>query len=199
MAAGGGAGVVTVWDLEQRRLHTLIRDAHDAPLVSLHFFPGEPLLMSSARDNSLKHWVFDAADGAARLLRFRSGHAAPPAVVRHYGAGRLLLSAGQDRAFRAFSTIQDAQSRELSQHHTKRRAKKLKIEEAELKLTPVLALDTCDVSAMRLQCLPARLPARPGPGCLPARLRLPARIPTHPPDLARSLPAPARFTSPPCL
>lgn len=41
MAAGGGAGVVTVWDLEQRRLHTLVRDAHDAPLLSLHFFPGE--------------------------------------------------------------------------------------------------------------------------------------------------------------
>ena len=40
MAAGGGAGVVTVWNLEQRRLHTLIRDAHDAPLVSLHFFTG---------------------------------------------------------------------------------------------------------------------------------------------------------------
>jgi hypothetical protein len=168
--------------------------------------------MSSARDNSLKQWVFDATDGAARLLKFRSGHAAPPTVVRHYGAGKLLLSAGElrqaagaaaagpdqlllshaaasslrpcsvldsspctrtplvptpkradttvhaesplflvvaageDRAFRAFSTIQDAQSRELSQHHTARRAKKLKIEERELKLEPVVALDACDVS-----------------------------------------------------
>lgn len=55
-------------------------------------------------------------------------------------------AAGQDRAFRAFSTIQDAQSRELSQHHTQARAKRLKIEEAELKLPPVLALDACDVS-----------------------------------------------------
>lgn len=50
--------------------------------------------MSCARDNSLKHWVFDGVDGSARLLRFRSGHAAPPTVVRHYGSGRLLLSAG---------------------------------------------------------------------------------------------------------
>lgn len=145
MAAGGGAGVVTVWNLEARRLHTLIRDAHDSPLVCLHFFPGEPLLMTSGRDNAVKQWVFDATDGAARLLKFRSGHAAPPTIVRHYGSGRLLLSAGQDRAFRAFSTIQDAQSRELSQHHTARRAKRLRIEEAELKLSPVLALDTCDV------------------------------------------------------
>lgn len=50
--------------------------------------------MSSGRDNSLKQWVFDGVDGQARLLRFRSGHAAPPTVVRHYGSGRLLLSAG---------------------------------------------------------------------------------------------------------
>ena len=54
MAAGGGAGAITVWDLEKRRLQTIIRDAHDAPLLSLHFFPGEPRLMSSAGDNSLK-------------------------------------------------------------------------------------------------------------------------------------------------
>ena len=47
-----------------------------------------PLLMSAGADNSLKQWVFDAADGAARLLKFRSGHAAPPTVVRHYGANR---------------------------------------------------------------------------------------------------------------
>ena len=54
MAAGGVAGAITVWDLEKRRLQTIIRDAHDAPLLSLHFFPGEPRLMSSAGDNSLK-------------------------------------------------------------------------------------------------------------------------------------------------
>ena len=47
MAAGGGAGVVTVWDLEARKLHTIIRDAHDAPVTRLHFFPGEPRLMSA--------------------------------------------------------------------------------------------------------------------------------------------------------
>eukprot|EP00967_Tisochrysis_lutea_P068144 scaffold89159_cov21-Tisochrysis_lutea.AAC.1 len=42
--------------------------------------------MSSGADNALKHWVFDnMADAAPRLLRFRSGHAAPPTVVAHYG------------------------------------------------------------------------------------------------------------------
>ena len=66
---------------------------------------------------------------------------------------------GQDRAFRAFSTIQDAQSRELSQHHTARRAKRLKIEERELKLATVVALDACDVSPVPCSLLAAAAPA----------------------------------------
>ncbi|KAF5840981.1 quinon protein alcohol dehydrogenase-like superfamily [Dunaliella salina] len=99
--------------------------------------------MSSGADNALKHWVFDnMADAAPRLLRFRSGHAAPPTVVAHYGEGGLrLLAAGSDRAFRVFSTIQDQQSRELSQKHVGRKAKKLKVKEADLKLGRVVALD----------------------------------------------------------
>lgn len=140
MAAGGGAGVVSVWDLEERRLHGLLRDAHDGPLLSLHFFPGEPLLMSSAADNSIKQWVFDGADATARLLRFRSGHSAPPTVVAHYAEGLRLLSAGADRAFRVFSSIQDQQSRELSQKHAARRAKKARVREEEVKLPRILAL-----------------------------------------------------------
>lgn len=94
LAAGGGAGVITIWNLEEKQIHTILRDAHDAPLQSLHFFPGEPRLMSSAADNSIKQWLLDSEDGAARLLRFRAGHSAPPAVLRHYGNGDRLLSAG---------------------------------------------------------------------------------------------------------
>ena len=57
MAAGSGAGVITVWNLEERKLHTVIRDAHDAPVTALHFFAGEPRLMSAGADNALKQWV----------------------------------------------------------------------------------------------------------------------------------------------
>ena len=39
--------MATVWNLEERKLHTVIRDAHDAPVTRLHFFPGEPRLMSA--------------------------------------------------------------------------------------------------------------------------------------------------------
>ena len=51
--------------------------------------------MSGAADNSLKHWLFDSADGTARLLRFRSGHSAPPSCLKFYGSGNKLLSAGE--------------------------------------------------------------------------------------------------------
>lgn len=57
LAAGGAGGVIALWNLEQRCLHHVIRDAHDKPLLSLHFFAGEPLLMSAAGDNSIKQWV----------------------------------------------------------------------------------------------------------------------------------------------
>ena len=145
MAVGGAAGVITVWNLEERKLVTTLRDAHDAGITHLHFLAGEPVLLSAGADNALKEWIFDGPDGAPRLLRFRSGHAAPPTVVRHYGDGKRLLSGGQDRAFRCFSTIQDAQSRELSQNHTQRRAKRLKVAEQELKLARIVSLDACDV------------------------------------------------------
>ena len=32
----------------------MIREAHDGSIVSLHFFANEPVLMSSAADNSIK-------------------------------------------------------------------------------------------------------------------------------------------------
>ena len=32
----------------------MIREAHDGSIVSLHFFANEPILMSSAADNSIK-------------------------------------------------------------------------------------------------------------------------------------------------
>ena len=44
-----------------------------------------------------------------------------------------------------FSVIQDQQSRELSQGHTAKRAKQLKIEQAELKLPPVTDMAACQV------------------------------------------------------
>jgi U3 small nucleolar RNA-associated protein 21 len=147
LASGGSSGVISIWNLEKRRLHSVIRDAHDGSIVSLHFFANEPILMSTAADNSIKMWIFDSNDGDARLLRFRSGHSAPPRCIRFYGNGKCILSAGQDRAFRLFSVIQDQQSRELSQRHVSKRAKKLRVKEEEIKLKPVISFDCAEIRA----------------------------------------------------
>ncbi|XP_022996501.1 U3 small nucleolar RNA-associated protein 21 homolog [Cucurbita maxima] len=145
LASGGSSGVISIWNLEKRRLQSVIREAHDSSIVSLHFLANEPVLMSSSTDNSIKMWIFDTTDGDPRLLRFRSGHSAPPLCIRFYANGRHILSAGQDRAFRLFSVIQDQQSRELSQRHVAKRAKKLKLKEEEIKLKPVIAFDCAEI------------------------------------------------------
>ncbi|GAV59734.1 WD40 domain-containing protein/Utp21 domain-containing protein [Cephalotus follicularis] len=145
LASGGSSGVISVWNLEKRRLQSVIREAHDSSIISLHFLANEPVLMSASADNSIKMWIFDTSDGDPRLLRFRSGHSAPPLCIRFYANGRHILSAGQDRAFRLFSVIQDQQSRELSQRHVTKRAKKLKMKEEELKLKPVIAFDCAEI------------------------------------------------------
>lgn len=145
LASGGSSGVISIWNLEKKRLHSVIGEAHDCSIVSLHFFANEPVLMSSSADNSIKMWIFDTSDGDPRLLRFRSGHSAPPRCIRFYSNGRHILSAGHDRAFRLFSVIQDQQSRELSQRHVSKRAKKLKLKESEIKLKPVIAFDVAEI------------------------------------------------------
>ncbi|KAG6741133.1 hypothetical protein POTOM_056621 [Populus tomentosa] len=145
LASGGSSGVISFWNLEKRKLQSVVREAHDSSIISLHFLANEPVLMSSSADNSIKMWVFDTTDGDPRLLRFRSGHSAPPLCIRFYANGRHILSAGQDRSFHLFSVIQDQQSRELSQRHVSKRAKKLRVKEEELKLKPVIAFDCAEI------------------------------------------------------
>ncbi|KAG8633655.1 WD repeat-containing protein 36 isoform X2 [Manihot esculenta] len=93
LASGGSSGVISIWNLEKRRLQSVIKEAHDNSIISLHFFANEPVLMSASADNSIK----------------------------------------------------DQQSRELSQRHVSKRAKKLKVKEEELKLKPVIAFDCAEI------------------------------------------------------
>ncbi|KAJ6857716.1 LOW QUALITY PROTEIN: U3 small nucleolar RNA-associated protein 21 [Populus alba x Populus x berolinensis] len=143
LASGGSSGVISIWNLEKRKLQSVVREAHDSSIISLHFLANEPVLMSSSADNSIKMWVFDSTDGDPRLLRFRSGHSAPPLCIRFYANGRHILSAGS--CLSLFSVIQDQQSTELSQRHVSKRAKKLRVKEEELKLKPVIAFDCAEI------------------------------------------------------
>lgn len=54
LASGGSSGVISIWNLEKKKLQSVIREAHDGSIISLHFLANEPVLMSSSVDNSIK-------------------------------------------------------------------------------------------------------------------------------------------------
>jgi U3 small nucleolar RNA-associated protein 21 len=137
MASSSTNGGVYVWDLEKQHLVASMPQAHDSGVCTCRFLQGEAVLLTTGADNAVKMWVFDQEDGTARLLRQRSGHSAPPTRVRYYSQDTL-LSAGLDRSFRIFSTIQDQQSREVSQGHIAKKARVLNATEQALKLPPVV-------------------------------------------------------------
>ncbi|EAU88858.2 WD-repeat-containing protein [Coprinopsis cinerea okayama7 len=100
LASASSAGHIALWDLNAggRLLH-LVRGAHDGAVSSLEWVPGQPLLISSGEDNSVKQWLFDSPTSPPRLLKFRSGHHAPPHLIRYYGDdGKQLLTASRDRS-----------------------------------------------------------------------------------------------------
>jgi U3 small nucleolar RNA-associated protein 21 len=115
-------------------------------VVGLTFLTGEPVLVSNGGDNALKMWLCEEL--SARLLRERTGHAAPPSLVQFYnggsnggfGSGREVLTASVDRSVRMFSLIQDQQSVELSQGKLEKLSKKTGVQVAQLKLPPVTAI-----------------------------------------------------------
>lgn len=135
----------------ERKLESIMEDAHRGPISSLHFLHGEPVLVSSSVDNSIKMWIFDSPDGSARLLRSREGHSGFPCRIRYYGgvtnasmsdnADGLsceLLSSGSDGTLRLFNTAIEAQNRELSQLPILKKLGKLRSNE---RLPNIIAFD----------------------------------------------------------
>ena len=121
MVSASANGSLAVWDLVKKQLLTVVRGAHDGHITAATFLQGEPILLTSGVDNSLRQWIFDGTVGSAtssftpRLLRSRSGHSAPPTLVRFYDERTLLTSGGADRTLRSFSLLRDEQNVQLSQ------------------------------------------------------------------------------------
>lgn len=136
MATGSAPGHIALWDLEERKLRSQIRDAHMTTVTGMKCLPSEPLMVTSSADNTLKVWIFDMADGGGRLLRERSGHSAPPNKLRHYGTnGKSILSAGQDSTMRSFSTVHDSQNKSFGRaSFNKAITKKKTLKHDELKM-----------------------------------------------------------------
>ena len=145
LVSASSLGSLHVWDLEKRVRLTSIPLAHAGGVLCAHFVRGTAeLLTLGEAENALKVWLFDQPTGGARLLRSRSGHSAPPSLVRFHRdailaggapAGQAyLLSGGADRTLRQaaiWTTQQDAefsQKRETSKasmHVTDMEARRL--------------------------------------------------------------------------
>lgn len=139
-------GDVTLWNLNNGgRVMGILRGAHNAPasdgsgalggITKAEFLPGQPVLVTSGCDNSLKSWIFDETpfSPVPRILHSRGGHAAPATRLQFLPAeadgadsvGKWLLSSGRDQSLWGWSLRRDGQSTELSQGNVRKKARKL--------------------------------------------------------------------------
>ncbi|RDK46653.1 Utp21-domain-containing protein [Aspergillus phoenicis ATCC 13157] len=133
MATGSvESGDVTIWDLNNggramgvlRRAHALAGESGSG-ISHLQFLDGQPVLVSSGKDNSLKTWVFDEIPFShiPRPLHVRSGHSAAITALEFLPSGsdgsefsgKWLLSASKDCSLWGFSVRKDSQNIEISQ------------------------------------------------------------------------------------
>jgi len=54
MASANMGGDITLWELDKRKLHHLMKGAHDGMIPSIQFFNGQPILITSDADNAIK-------------------------------------------------------------------------------------------------------------------------------------------------
>lgn len=185
--ATAATGDVTFWDLNKGgRVMGVLRSAHNPPsydgpavrggVSKVEFLPGQPVILTSGRDNSLKSWIFDETpfSPVPRILHSRSGHAGPvnclqflPSDFDGSDAGnKWLLSSGQDRSLWGWSLRRDGQSTELSQGNIRKKAKKVGILATNaLAHGPTTTLE--DLKAPEITCMATSLNRDGGIGAMP--------------------------------
>ena len=169
--AGPNDGDVTLWDLNGGgRVMGVLRNAHNPAstvrgevsggISRAEFLSGQPLLVTSGRDNALKSWIFDETpfSPVPRILHSRCGHAAPVTRLDFLptdtdgsdAVGKWLLSAGRDQSLWGWSLRRDGQSTEISQGNIRKAAKKLGILGKGLDLDNRASLE--DLKAPEITC-----------------------------------------------
>ncbi|KAK0701851.1 Utp21 specific WD40 associated putative domain-containing protein [Lasiosphaeria miniovina] len=180
-------GDVTLWDLNKGgRIMGVLRSAHNPPshagvrggISKVEFLPGQPVIMTSGLDNSLKSWIFDEApfSPVPRILHTRSGHAGPVNCLQFLptdfdgpeAGNKWLLSGGKDRSLWGWSLRRDGQSTELSQGNIRKKAKKIGIlASTSMGHGPSTTLD--DLKAPEITCIASSLNRDGGMGAIPGK------------------------------
>ncbi|KAF8682478.1 Utp21 protein [Rhizoctonia solani] len=142
LATASATGHIAIWDLNaQGRLMQIVKGAHNSSISAVQWIPGQPVMVTSGDDNSLKQWLFESPDEPPRLLKYRAGHHAPPHLIRYYGEdGKQILTASRDRSLRYTSVVRDSRSFELSQGSLEQKATSLAIPVSHLKLPAITAV-----------------------------------------------------------
>ncbi|KAK9504785.1 hypothetical protein O3M35_008971 [Rhynocoris fuscipes] len=136
MVSGTLVGHVVIWDLEERRVASQILDAHDGLVSSVICLSGEPIMVTSSPDNSVKMWIFDQPDKGGRLLRKREGHEAQPSQVRFYPANENHILCSGGRTMRVFNVINESMNYSMGRASYNRKATKKKVPFSENLLMP---------------------------------------------------------------
>ncbi|CAK7263984.1 rRNA-processing protein utp21 [Sporothrix epigloea] len=191
------SGDVTFWDLNKGgRIMGVLRSAHNPPsadpaltvrggISKVEFLAGQPVIMTSGLDNSLRSWIFDETPFSPipRILHTRSGHAAPVSCLEFLpsdfdgadSGNKWLLSGGLDRSLWGWSLRRDGQSSELSQGNVRQKAKKMGIlSTSALRHGPTTTLE--DLKAPPITCIASSLNRDGGMGALPGKMPIWLRI-----------------------
>ncbi|KAL2834532.1 Utp21 specific WD40 associated putative domain-containing protein [Aspergillus cavernicola] len=137
-----GSGDVMLWDLNRGgRVMGILRGAHKTSgdgssygINHIEFLDGQPVLVSTGKDNSLRTWIFDETpfSPVPRPLHSRRGHSdaittvsfLPSSSDGSESTAKWLLSASKDCSLWGFSMRKDSQSTEVSQGAVDHRAKR---------------------------------------------------------------------------
>ncbi|KAI1342387.1 WD domain-containing protein [Xylariaceae sp. FL0016] len=185
-------GDITFWDLNDGgRIMGILRSAHNPPakegpvvrggVSKVEFLAGQPVVVTSGRDNCLKTWIFDETPFSPipRILHSRSGHAAPVTSLQFLptdfdgseGGNKWLLSGGKDRSLWGWSLRRDGQSTELSQGNIRKKAKKYGIlASTAMSRGPTTTLE--DLKAPEITCIACSMNRDGGMGAMPGKQAL---------------------------
>lgn len=59
VATTSSIGHIAVWSLDEHRLVTTVKDAHDGSVGGMEFIQSQPLMVTSSVDNSIKVMAFN--------------------------------------------------------------------------------------------------------------------------------------------
>lgn len=157
MASGSINGNISIWDLNKNQLVTCILDGHKGKVITLEYLPNSPILLSTSDDNSIKEWIFDeninddtslTLGTKYRMYKQRSGHNEPIEKLKFYysdskstintNSQYIIITSSKDCTIRYFNLYRDEQNVEISQGNVYEKARKLKMDAKNLRLSKII-------------------------------------------------------------